>query len=264
MESIEVKATKKNDMMLIDPQNIVVVDNFNVRKDYGDIDSLSESIINNGQLEPVICVKIRGTEQYKLVEGHRRLMAIKQAISKGYDIPYVKALTLSSTNEEDHVFAMLITGTGKKPLTPLEEAEGYKRLVAYGYETKDIAIRVGKSNTHVYNLVRLADIPKKLKDKIENNEVSTSVVIQLIKHTKNADDIVSEIEKALSETKDNSVKKKITAKNVKTLMTPLQKFKSACAIAEEKEFKNSDLFRNLLTEMLKKDSTPESIAEIFS
>ena len=64
--------------------------------------------------------------------------------------------------------------------------------------------------------------------------------------------------------KDNSVKKKITAKNVKTLMTPLQKFKNACAIAEEKEFKNSDLFRNLLTEMLKKESTPESIAEIFS
>lgn len=260
----EIKATKKNDMMLIDPQNIVVIDNFNVRKDYGDIDSLSESIINNGQLEPIICVKIRGTEQYKLIEGHRRMMAINKAIENGNDIPYVKVLTLSSQNEEDHLFTMLVTGTGKKPLTPLEESEGYKRLVAYGYETKDIAIRVGKSNTHVYNLLKLADIPKKLKDKIEKNEVSTSVVLQLIKHTKDSDKIVSEIEKVLEENKTSPKPKKVTAKNVKTLMTPLQKLKSACAIAEENEFKNSEIFINLFTEILKKDSTPESIAQIFS
>ena len=263
METV-IKATKKNDMMLIDPQNIIVVDNFNVRKDYGDIDSLSESIINNGQLEPVICVKVRGTEQYKLIEGHRRLMAINKAIENGYDIPYVKALTLGSNNEEDHLFAMLVTGTGKKPLTPLEEAEGYKRLVAYGYETKDIAIRVGKSNTHVYNLLKLADVPKKLKDKIESNAVSTSVVLQLIKQIKDTDEIVSEIEKALSENKSDSAPKKITAKSVKTLMTPLQKFKSACAIAEENNYSNSELFRELLVEMLKKESTPESIAKLFS
>ena len=111
----EILKTKKTDLLLIDPKNIVVEENFNVRSDYGDIDGLSKSIIEVGQLEPISVSKIRGTEQYVLTDGHRRMKAILKAIEDGFEIQYVKAI-VATGNLEDRIFAMVITGIGKKPL----------------------------------------------------------------------------------------------------------------------------------------------------
>lgn len=258
----EVKDTKRTDLMLVDPRNIIIQDDFNVRKDFGDIEGLMHSLIENGQLEPITGTKVRGEDKYILTDGNRRMQAILLAIEKGFEFPTVKLIN-GSANIEDRIFAMVITGVDKKPLTPLEEGEAYKRLVAYTYEPKEIAKRVGKSVAHIYNMLTLSDAPKEVKNAIEKNEISGTTVVQLMREVKTPTELVETVQNAVTDAKKDGGTKKATAKNVTKLKSAVQKLNEAYAIAEQKNGLQMELLYSLICEMNKKDSTPESIANLF-
>ena len=66
--------TKRKDIFLVDPRNIVGVDGFNVRRDF-DLEELKEQIKSKGVLNPLTVIAFRdndGVERYKLVDGERR------------------------------------------------------------------------------------------------------------------------------------------------------------------------------------------------
>jgi ParB family chromosome partitioning protein len=278
---VETLKTKKNDLLLIDPRNIVIEEGFNVRTDMGDLDGLANSIIEFGQLEPIFVMKIRGEEKFALTDGHRRMAAIRLAIEKGHPIPYVRAI-VSSGNLEDRIFAMVITGIGKKPLTSVEEGEAYKRLKAYGYKVDDIAKRVGKSLPHIYNMLKLADVPMVVKQRINEGVVSGNTVLQLLKDVKTTDELLEVIDNASkavnieneveSETlptetgkttsKANTKKKKVTAKSV-GILSPMKKLEAALIIADEKNYQYIDMLQELFTALNNKNSKVENIAKIF-
>ena len=70
---METNKTKNTDLFLIDPRNIVVVDGFNVRRDF-DLDELKEQIKAKGVLNPLTVIAFKddeGNEKYKLVDGER-------------------------------------------------------------------------------------------------------------------------------------------------------------------------------------------------
>ena len=72
---METNKTKNTDLFLIDPRNIVVVDGFNVRRDF-DLDELKEQIKAKGVLNPLTVIAFKddeGNEKYKLVDGERRI-----------------------------------------------------------------------------------------------------------------------------------------------------------------------------------------------
>lgn len=75
----DIAETKKNDLLKVDPRNIVIEEGFNEREEYGDIEGLCQSIIEVGQLEAVKGYKMRGEEKYVLTDGHRRFRAIMMA-----------------------------------------------------------------------------------------------------------------------------------------------------------------------------------------
>jgi|688.fasta_scaffold348395_2 ParB family chromosome partitioning protein len=267
----EILKTKKTDLLLIDPKNIVVEENFNVRSDYGDIDGLSKSIIEVGQLEPISVSKIRGTEQYVLTDGHRRMKAILKAIEDGFEIQYVKAI-VATGNLEDRIFAMVITGIGKKPLNNLEEGEAYKRLKNYGYDVKNIASKVGKSIPHIYNMLKLADMPMRVKNYIINDEISGSTVVNLMKEVKTDDELIGLVENAVlnveieTEEKEKSgkkiSKKKATSRHA-GILSPFKKLKKAVEIAKEKEYANAEFLETILKKLEAKESKPENIAKLL-
>jgi len=267
----ETLKTKKTDLLLIDPKNIIVEEGFNVREDYGDMEWLWKNIVEVGQLEPITVAKIRGTDQYLLTEGHRRLRGINMAIDKGYEIPYVKAM-VSSGNMEDRLIAMVITGIGKKQLNNLEEGEVYKRLVTYGYEVKDIVRRVNKSNAHVYNMLKLADAPMLVKKRIINGDITGNTVVSLMKDYKTAEELLKVVEEAVAsaenevevsqDTSKPKKKKKATARHTGVL-SPMKKFEEALAIAQKGEYANVKLMHELLSKLNNKDIKPESIAKLF-
>lgn len=269
---METLKTKKTDLMLIDPRNIIVEDDFNIRSDYGNIDELAKSIAEVGQLEPIMVAKQRGTDQYILTDGHRRMKAILKAIEQGHNIQYVKAI-VTSGNMEDRIFAMVITGIGKKPLNNLEEGEAYKRLKAYGYEVKDIATKVGKSLPHIYNMLKLADVPQKVKKYILDGDISGNTVVSLLKDVKTADDLLKVVEEAVLASeieheedakagKKTAKKKKATARHTGAL-TPMKKLEAALDIAVEKGYDNIQLLHDLVTKLGVKESKPEQIAKLF-
>lgn len=288
VNEVETLKTKKNDLLLIDPRNIVEEEGFNVRTDMGDLDSLADSIISVGQLEPISVMKIRGEEQYCLTDGHRRMAAIRLAIEKGHPIPYVRAI-VSSGNLEDRIFAMVITGIGKKPLNSVEEAEAYKRLKAYGYEVKEIAKRVGKSLPHIYNLLKIADLPQEVKKRIINDEISGNTVLQIFKDAKTADDLIAAVDNAVNAANEvdelpteetptegeptegeststpkatKKKKKKATARHAGVL-SPMKKLEEALVIACDKNYQYVDLMQMLVTALNNRNSKVENIAKIF-
>lgn len=106
--NMETNITKRTDIYNIDPRNVVVVNNFNVRRDFA-IDELKEQIKAQGVLNPITVIPFKdedGNEKYRLVDGERRLRATLAAISEGADIKRVKALFLPrNTKEEDLLIA---------------------------------------------------------------------------------------------------------------------------------------------------------------
>ena len=68
----EVLKTKNSSaIMKVDPQNLILRDEFNVRKDMGDLNALMQSILTSGLQVPIKAKKVAGTEQYEVVDGHR-------------------------------------------------------------------------------------------------------------------------------------------------------------------------------------------------
>ena len=268
VEENKVLKTKTNDLLSIDPRNIVVDEEKNVRTDYGDIQGLMESLLANGQEEPIKVVKIPKTDTYRVTnDGYRRMRAINLALSLGHAFPYVKAI-IGSGNEEDCLLSMVITGTGKKPLTMLEEAEAYKRLKAFGYDVKEIAQKVSKTQQHIYNLLKLSDLPKEVKNRIQAEEITGGAVLAILKNAKTADDLLKAVDDAVKNAVEEDKAKGGTGTKVKAkasnagVVSAKKTLELALAKAEELELANAPLLKKLVV-ALQKGYKVETIARYF-
>lgn len=265
LASEELNKTKRGDLLSIDPRNIEVDEKFNVRADYGDIESLMESILNSGQQEPLIVTKIAGTTKYLLTDGFRRMRAVNLALEKGLNVPYVKAI-VGSHNQEDRIFSMVITGTGKKPLTMLEEGEAYKLLKDFGYDVKEIAGKVGKTQVHIYECLKLSDVPKQVKNKIIADKVSGRTVLALLKEAKTAEDIIAAVDKAVEnaeqEHERTGKKAKATTRHTGKLST-MKTLEKALEHVDAATHTNADLLKKVFNG-LRKGVKPETIASYFA
>ena len=209
-----VNPTKSSSSLLkIDPSNIRVIEGFNVRKDYGDMDELAQSLINNGQLEPIIVSKVKGEDIYDLIEGHRRLAAINLLRERGEDFPYVTATT-SQMSAEERIFAMLVTGSTKKNLTDLEQADAIKQLQNKGYEVADIAKKMGCSVAKVNQKLELASAPKALKDMVESGDIAASTAVNLLR-SEGEEKVVELVAEAVAEIKTEEGGEVVTVKGTK-------------------------------------------------
>lgn len=268
MKKNEVLDTKRTDIMLVDPRNIIVREGFNVRTDMGDLKALSESIVELGLQVPLKAKKVCGEETYELVDGHRRFEAIMLAIKNGHSIPYVEVMPFKG-NDEDQVFSMIVTGTGQKPLNDIEQAEAIKRLIGFHYKVEEIAPKIGKSVPHVYNLLSLANVGKQIKNFVAEGLISGNTVVQIVKQTKNADEqlkIVTEaIEKAKVETPEGKAPKKATIKHTVALKSksPFQKFNELILELDKIEDRSAEAERLIEFYMALKTESVETILKRF-
>jgi ParB family chromosome partitioning protein len=263
VETNAVANTRRSDLFLIDHRNVVIEEGFNCREDYGDIEALAQSIITNGQLEPILVFKVRGEEKYVVIEGHRRRLAVNLANELGHTI-MLKAI-IGSANPEDRLFAQVITGNGKLPLNPIETAEVFKRLTLHGYTVEQIVARVGKSGGHVYNMLRLAEVPIKVKNAITSGEIAATTVMQLVRNT-DADKLSEVIEQAISVSKASG-EKRVTNRTVSVVIktqTPLQKLGEAHdLLGENASGEKAELLASLVYLLSDKTSTAEQVAALF-
>ncbi|MGE4351134.1 MAG: ParB/RepB/Spo0J family partition protein [Bdellovibrionales bacterium] len=132
------------------------------------IEELAASIRERGILQPLMIRPLEGDkDSYEIICGERRWRAAQQAGL--HDVPViVKNLTDSEAMEVG-----LIENVQRQDLSPLEEAEGYQRLIdEFHHRQDDLAKIVGKSRAHISNIIRLIKLPDSVKVMINDGSLS--------------------------------------------------------------------------------------------
>ena len=126
---------------------------------------LIESVRTRGVLQPILVRPVG--ESYEIVAGERRWRAAQAA--QLHDMPVV----VRDLDDAEAFELALVENIQRADLNPIEEAESYKRLIADYAHTQDaLAQLVGKSRSHVANLLRLLDLPQAVRDLVIDGKLS--------------------------------------------------------------------------------------------
>ncbi len=129
------------------------------------LEALATSLREHGFLQPVT-VRPAGGDGYELVAGERRWRAAQRA-----GLPKVPAVVRDVPDDRLLEFA-LIENLQREGLNPIEEAEGYRRLVdELGLSQQEAAERVGKQRATVANMLRLLTLPRAVQDRVRGGEL---------------------------------------------------------------------------------------------
>ena len=130
------------------------------------IKELAESIKCNGVLQPIILRKTID-DKYEIIAGERRFRAVKMAGL--HTIPAV----IRKVNNHSALEIALIENVQREDLSITEEAVGYKRLMdEFSYTQEEIAKKVGKSRSHIANIIRLLNLPDSVLKHLDNKNLS--------------------------------------------------------------------------------------------
>lgn len=228
---METNATKRTDIFLIDPRNIVVMEGFNVRIDF-DLEELKEQIKVAGVLNPITVIPFKdeeGNEKYKLVDGERRYRATMLAIEDGADIQYIKALKAPKDSSlEDLYIEQMMRNEGKR-FTEYECAIMFRRFKEeFGYSQIEIADKFKKSPAFISKCLSLLDLPPYIQEKIVNGELSVKAAKEI---AANYGSEKEQVKAAKSAVKTAQEQGKTTATN-KEVLNSLRDAKEAKAVAE--------------------------------
>jgi ParB/RepB/Spo0J family partition protein len=222
---------EKEAYLMVPPSVIVHDEKVNPRFDYGDIEELMNSILENGIRNP-----LKGYERdgkIVLKDGHRRMRAVNLAIEKGKKIERVPVIVEKrALNEEERTLEFLIYNDGK-PLTMLEQSEVIKRLLNFGWKTTDVVKKTGKARGYIENLISLTTSPVKVQHYIREGKISAHAVIQIMAAVKgNTEAVVKEVEAAIGKATEAG-KTKATPKHVEAKQVKSQSFGKFYKWAEE-------------------------------
>lgn len=130
-----------------------------------DLMDLTESIRQQGVLSPLLVV--RDKENFTLVSGERRLRAAKRA---GLNEVPVMVRELSPSQMAQ---IALIENIQRADLLPLEEAKGYDLLMQeHNYTAQELSPFIGKSRSHIANMVRLLRLPESVQDFLNEGKLT--------------------------------------------------------------------------------------------
>lgn len=129
------------------------------------LDELAQSISEKGVLQPIL-VRPSG-DGFQIIAGERRWRAAQKA--QLHRIPaLVRDLDNATTAE-----VALIENVQREDLNAIEEAEGYKKLILnFSHSQDEVGKLVGKSRSHVANLLRLLDLPDDVRKMLLNGDIS--------------------------------------------------------------------------------------------
>lgn len=216
---------RKTDMLKLTLDHVYIDEGQDLRYDYGDVRALADSIAECGVKETLFGIKVKGGEQYKIINGHRRIKAIQLLAEEGIDVE-IPLRTAPKGYTDAEIMADVLTMNSQKELEMLEQAEVVYRL-RNCYLTEDgepmwsireIARRWGKSATHVSNLAKLAELSEESKEYVKEGRISASMVLETIKQTESVDEAEKMIAKAVKqkEISEEDKDKKLTPKDVGT------------------------------------------------
>ncbi len=126
------------------------------------------SIKEKGVLQPLLVRKNpKKSTGYEIIAGERRFRASKMAGLK--TVPVI----VKKFSNKDALEVALIENLQREDLNPLEEAESYKRLLQeFKYTQEELSKVIGKSRSHLSNMMRLLELPDEIKQMVEKKELT--------------------------------------------------------------------------------------------
>lgn len=130
------------------------------------IRELADSIISNGLIQPIV-VNDDNSGKYKIIAGERRYRAC--ILAGMSEIPVI----IKKLTNKEVIEIALIENIQREELTVIEEAEGYDKLIKeFGYSQSDLANSVGKSRSHIANILRLNSLPSEIKEMVNEGKLT--------------------------------------------------------------------------------------------
>ncbi len=150
--------------------------------------ALVESVRDKGVLQPILVrPDPRDRGRFEIVAGERRWRAAQQA--QLHDVPVV----VKELSDRDTLEVALVENLQREDLTPLEEAEAYRRLMdEFGHTQEILARAVGKSRSHVANTLRLLGLPESVRRMVDEGELSAGHARTLV-NASDAEDLAGQI-----------------------------------------------------------------------
>ncbi len=138
------------------------------RFDETELDQLAGSIRAKGVMQPLLVrASSERAGQYEIIAGERRWRAAQRAGL--HELPVV----VHSLSDRDTLEVALLENVQRQDLSPLEEAEGYQRLVdEFGHTQQELADGLGKSRSHVANMLRLLVLPAGVRELLDSGALS--------------------------------------------------------------------------------------------
>ena len=133
------------------------------------INELADSIKAKGLVQPlVVRPSPSDANSYEIIAGERRWRAAQ--IAQLHEVPVV----IRNFNDTEALEIAIIENVQRSDLSPIEEAAGYKRLIEnHGHTQEDLSGIVGKSRSHIANIIRLLSLPQSIQDMITEGKISS-------------------------------------------------------------------------------------------
>jgi ParB family chromosome partitioning protein len=158
--------TKTNKLLLSE----IIPNKYQPRKNFdaANLEDLTNSIKERGVIQPIIVRKSNtDNSKYEIIAGERRWLAASKAGL--HDIPVV----LTEADDLKSLEFAIVENVQRHDLNPLEEAQGYKRLIdEFSYDQEKVSKFIGKSRSYITNALRLLTLPNEVLKFIEEKKIS--------------------------------------------------------------------------------------------
>jgi ParB family chromosome partitioning protein len=174
-----------------------------------DFDELSQSIAQNGLLEPIIVRLIDNKPFYEIVAGCRRYLACKRIGRRRI------TCQITNINDKEAFEVSIIENVQRKSLPVMDEARAFKAYVLdYGWGgISELARKLGKSVSYVTKRIMLLSLPNEVKESIISSTLAPSIAEELFK-------IKSDRDK--SRLAELIINKRLSTKNVRNLVREME------------------------------------------
>ena len=170
VNELKVSQTASNNNQQMLPIQNLVSGKFQPRKnfDLAELDELAESIKANGILQPILVRPLtKGGSSFEIIAGERRWRASQ--IAKIHEVPVI----IRDFDDETALGVAMIENLQRADLNLIEEAEGYRALMHnFQYTQEKLSSQLGKSRSHIANVLRILSLPKYVRSFIVKGELS--------------------------------------------------------------------------------------------
>jgi ParB family transcriptional regulator, chromosome partitioning protein len=157
------------------------------------LDDLARSLRESGMLQPLIVRPTATTGHYQIVAGERRWRAAQ--LAEMAEIPVI----LRHYTDSETLQIAIIENVQRADLNPIEEAQAYRDLVdRFGHSQEQVAAGLGKSRSHVANIMRLLLLPAEVLDMVQDGRLTAGHARALIPDAAPSDAATLVLTRALS------------------------------------------------------------------